>query len=118
MTANLPDNVTAETKYTVKSETHLDVQVHVEIDGSVWITQAEDGHVVLPADAIPGLIAALQAAGGVTEPQGPAWVVDNGGYRWHRHGDGTYTMIGAVVDGLKRQPLDTVAAEFGIRETA
>lgn len=96
MTANLPDNVTAETVYTVRSDSHMDAKVHVALDGSVWITQAEDGHVIVPTSAIPGLIAALSAAAGLPLPEAPepdpTFIIDGEGDRWERQADGRFVL--------------------------
>jgi hypothetical protein len=119
MTANLPDNVTTETVYTVRSDSHMDARVHVALDGSVWITQAEDGHVIVPTSAIPGLIAALSAAAGLdvpTAPALPAYVIDGDGARHELASDGTYRLcLRDGTHGHIRRTLEYIRAEIGIR---
>lgn len=119
MTANLPDNVTAVTTYTVKTADGCNVITVQQIDAHVCLKQ-DDDRIILTPDDVPGLIAALQAVAGVPpEQDGPAYVIDGDGDTWTRNGDGTYRfghMHGGDADSART--LDHIRSMYGIRETS
>lgn len=123
MTTNLPDTVKATTTYTVASANFADIVVEPYGDGGVNITQLDDDGIAVAADSIPGLIAALQAAAGITDPQGPAYVIDRDGDRWERASDGGYHLRARSSGHLYDDPEDArtlayIDETYGIRESA
>lgn len=117
MTANLPDNVTAVTRFTIDQGDDAG-EIYVEQgDESVWIRQ-DDDTVLVRVDALPGLIAALQAAAGIQATgDHPAFVIDNDGDRWERNADGLYCMRSGRTGELYGdfRPLAYIRRNYGIR---
>lgn len=121
---SLPDNVTVNTEYVVRStddaEVFNDITVtRGERGNVVYLKQDSDTVALIPAD-VPGLIAALQALAGIPVPQDPAEVIDNDGERWYRVAPGRYTCEGhEACNSLEihaGQSLDAIRERYGIRE--
>jgi hypothetical protein len=117
---SLPDNVTAETVYTVSPEDYAKIAVKSDdLNGVLWVQQSGTT-VTVPTHAVPGLIAALTAAAGLDAPAAPtlpAYVIDGLGNRHELAPDGTYRLcFPGGGRGLIRRTLEYIRAELGIRE--
>lgn len=113
----LPDNVTANTEYVVRSTDDIegfnDIAVTRGESGNVKIKQDSDVVILVPAD-VHGLIAALQAVASIGAEQ----ITDDEGDVWVRQPDGKFKPIRSGLSHVRPHSRDEIERCYGIRGTA